>query len=694
MSTEMKLTKFRVQNYKSIKDSGWVTVDGSVTALVGKNEAGKSALLYALYKLNPVDGEKFDALREFPRGRYTYEFDSEDWPVITACFDIPDQVREELSAEVGADWAPTGVQITRKYSANLDHVFSPSQPPWSITKDKMAEWLAAKASAVRKMTSNEGGEEWAALKQEVTAHLESFVGQVKQLASMYSQPGRTIVSNLITYLSGKITADWTSPILGPLVQELEQIQETTKGKTPFQRAVEIVGQHLPKFIYFEDYSTLDDTLVISRFVQDWKNNPHDSKLRTKMALFKHVNLDPEELHRLGQENGENETVIRQRKDERSIRLSSASRAMTEKFQGWYRQREHSFRYHADNDYFRIWVTDDRSPDEIELANRSKGLQWFYSFYLVFLVEADEGHSNAILLLDEPGLHLHPSAQADLLEYFQSLSEDNQLLYTTHSPFMIDPDNLGRTRVVSEQKDGTTAVSDMVWPKNKEAIFPLQAALGYSLAQTVFAGKRTVVVEGITDYWILKAMNSFLKSLKRAHLSDDIVITPAGGSKEIMHFASLYMANDVEVVTLFDGDAPGRRYAAELQRVLFADGRRIVFVGEPAGKPEAELEDLIPRAQYLAAAAAANPSSIKGRALLLNADEEREPRVVNALTKYSTRVDKSSFQKDLTARRLLDDWTATPPSSLDPGLLSAFERLFGQINSAFDGAATPSLQAPA
>jgi len=688
MATEMKLTGFRVQNYKSIRDSGWVTVDGSVTALVGKNEAGKSALLSALYKLNPIDGEKFDGLREFPRGRYTYEFENEDWPVITACFEIPKDVQQELADQTEAQWAPTSVTIIRAYSGKLAHSFSPSQPPWSVSKDSVTGWMSAKASAVRKMTSNQGAEEWAGLKQEIAARLDAESGQLKLLSSVYSPQGRVIVGGLMSYLSGKISVDWTGPLLSPLVEELEAIQEAIKDKTPVQKAVEVVSKHLPKFIYFEDYSALDDTLVISRFVQDSKTNPHDSKIRTKMALFKHVSLDPEELHRLGQENGENEEEIRKRKDERSIKLSSASRAMTERFQGWYRQRQHGFRYHADNDYFRIWVTDDKSPDEIELASRSKGLQWFYSFYLVFLVEAEEGHSNAILLLDEPGLHLHPSAQADLLGYFDSLAEDNQLLYTTHSPFMIDPDNLGRTRVVTEQADGTTAVSDVVWPRNREAIFPLQAALGYSLAQTVFAGKRTLIVEGITDYWIIKAINSLLKSLKKTHLLEDIVVTPAGGSKEITHFASLYLANDVEVVTLFDGDAPGRRYAADLQKSLFVDGgKRIVFVGEPAGKPDAELEDLIPRPDYLAAAAAANPSSVKGKTLVLNPDEEKEPRVIAALKRYSARVNKDEFQKDLTARRLLDDWSTTKPSPLSTELVLAFEALFAEVNAAFDGIAS-------
>ena len=93
-----------------------------------------------------------------------------------------------------------------------------------------------------------------------------------------------------------------------------------------------------------------------------------------------------------------------------MKLSSASLDISKKFSQWFGQRRHKVRYQADGPYFRIWVSDDRRPDvDIELESRSKGFQWFFSFYLVFLVESDEGHKDAILLLDEPGLHLHPTA---------------------------------------------------------------------------------------------------------------------------------------------------------------------------------------------------------------------------------------------------------------------------------------------
>ena len=92
----MHLTAFRVQNYKKIRDSSWITVR-DLTAFVGKNEAGKSAWFRGLSKLNPSDGEKYDGLKEFPRRRYTDEFKQQDWPVASGRFELSDQDKQALA---------------------------------------------------------------------------------------------------------------------------------------------------------------------------------------------------------------------------------------------------------------------------------------------------------------------------------------------------------------------------------------------------------------------------------------------------------------------------------------------------------------------------------------------------------------------------------------------------------------------
>ena len=81
----MRLEKFRIQNYKKVQDTNWVNCR-DLTALVGKNEAGKSAIFRGLSELNPSDAEKYDGLKEFPRRRYTDEFKSHDWPVASGLF--------------------------------------------------------------------------------------------------------------------------------------------------------------------------------------------------------------------------------------------------------------------------------------------------------------------------------------------------------------------------------------------------------------------------------------------------------------------------------------------------------------------------------------------------------------------------------------------------------------------------------
>lgn len=145
----MKLVAFRVQNYKKIRDTGWVTVR-DLTAFVGKNEAGKSALFRGLSKLNPSDGEKYDGLKEFPRRRYTYEFKNQDWPVASGRFELDDSDREELSKLCVALSDAKHVICTRRYSWKLNIEFV---PPPSISALTVAEFKTAIEEFRRKVNS-------------------------------------------------------------------------------------------------------------------------------------------------------------------------------------------------------------------------------------------------------------------------------------------------------------------------------------------------------------------------------------------------------------------------------------------------------------------------------------------------------------------------------------------------------------
>ena len=149
-----------------------------------------------------------------------------------------------------------------------------------------------------------------------------------------------------------------------------------------------------------------------------------------------------------------------------------------------------------------------------LGTRSRGFVWFFSF-LAWYEDIKRQKQNVILLLDEPGLSLHGRAQGDLLSYFEAELAKHQLIYTTHSPFMIDPAKFQRVRIVQDlgidaketlpkDQDGTKVLTN-VFDATDDSLFPLQGALGYEIQQTLFIGPNSLVVEGPADMLYLRAV---------------------------------------------------------------------------------------------------------------------------------------------------------------------------------------------
>ncbi|MCL6251690.1 ATP-binding protein, partial [Altererythrobacter sp. KTW20L] len=248
--------------------------------------------------------------------------------------------------------------------------------------------------------------------------------------------------------------------------------ERNKLKTPapedLQNIQDLIAENLPKFVYYSNYGNLDSEIYLPHVVQNLKRDDlgarEAAKARTLRVLFNFVTLQPKEILELGQDfpmaegrtpTQEEIAEIATKKRDRTILLNSAATMLTKRFGEWWKQGDYIFEFQADGDHFRIWVSDAKRPEKVELEDRSTGLQWFLSFYLVFLVESRGEHRNAILLLDEPGLSLHPLAQRDLSLFFENLAQTNQLIYTTHSPFLVDADSLDRARKVYVGPDGST-----------------------------------------------------------------------------------------------------------------------------------------------------------------------------------------------------------------------------------------------
>ncbi|MCZ0938227.1 MAG: hypothetical protein OXJ55_06300 [Caldilineaceae bacterium] len=160
-----------------------------------------------------------------------------------------------------------------------------------------------------------------------------------------------------------------------------------------------------KEVYYSNYGNLDSEIYLPHVVENLRRDDlgpkEEAKARTLRVLFKFVRLRAEEILELGSDFMESQhgreptpeeiAEIAKKKRERSILLQSAGALLTRQFRDWWKQGNYVFELDADGNHFRIWVSDDRRPEKIELESRSTGLQWFLSFYLVFLVESMGEH---------------------------------------------------------------------------------------------------------------------------------------------------------------------------------------------------------------------------------------------------------------------------------------------------------------
>lgn len=609
----MQAKQFRIQNFRNIDDSGWISLD-RVTAFVGRNESGKTTLLKALHKFNPATDDPYDPMREFPRDRYVRDFvgtgpKGENWPVCSVAFAVCDELKTKIVDLLPSDLRPPAEVIaTRYYDGSITFEYEPTLADLPLSPESILAGLKAFASGARRIPAPASEQEEAtsqtrnALTQWATQWQEKF----KNFTDLRNDSGAKVIASLKADSETK-SSPQTADLIEALHKSVDPVLDAAKAGSFLPKLDELIEDALPVLIYFENYGVLDSAIYLPRFVDDLQRDSNNARVRTINAMFKHVALNVKEIADLGTEdarverqsgqqpNADTVTKDQRRKEERAIRLNSASNDISTRFSDWWSQRRHKIRYHADGDYFRIWVADDRRPDvEIELEARSKGFQWFFSFYLVFLVESAEGHKDAILLLDEPGMNLHPTAQQELLAFFERLAEKNQLVYTTHSPFLVDGEHIYRVRPVTEDNTGHSRISADTWPKDRETIFPLQAAAGYAMLRGLFQHKKNVLVEGMSDYYYLHALNQQCRAKGLEALSEDIYITPCGGTKLVGHLAALFLGQDVRPLILLDSDEAGRvRRDALLKELYLGQDSHVVMLDEALGQSglTVEIEDI-------------------------------------------------------------------------------------------------------
>ena len=565
----MKLKRVQVTNYRSIDDSEEFDVD-PVTCLVGKNEAGKSAILLALAALNPNEATPvtLDRERDYPRRnliRYEQTHGDEEAIVVRTIWELDEDELESIAEDVGEGVLKCPlVDVSRRYGQEIE-VRVPLD--YQATVKHHCDLFALNASERSMLKSPKTTDEMV----KVLRGLQSPTAKHSQLLLFLTQNGnartrvkRHVVDALPTFMyvsaydrmDGAIQIEETRQRIQTGVIDYDE----NRGSNLFVEFLEYAGVAIDKITDVATYETFNAMLqaastdITSQILDYWSQNPDlDVEVRIDQA-------------RPGDSAPFNQGTIARARIKNNL-------------------------HHVDTPF----------------SERSAGFVWFFSFLVKFAQLKKKADGPVVLLLDEPGLSLHGKAQGDLLRFIdEKLAPSHQVIYSTHSPFMVPADQLHRVRIVEDKVDSNTIprrsygtkVSQDVLQVDSDTLFPLQGALGYEATQTLFVGEHTLLVEGPSDILYLKALSAALKACGRTSLDPRWTICPAGGIDKIMPFVSLFAGKELHLAVLSDEAKGAKGKVDKIRQSEVLQAGHFFTVADFIDQPEGDIEDIFDPEVYI------------------------------------------------------------------------------------------------
>lgn len=568
----MKLKEVRIHKYKSFETEQKFDLEDDITILVGMNESGKTSALEAIAKTRYFQDDesfKFNSTHDYPRkDKKRMEKNGENPEAITCVYEIDNELKQTVEEEMGKGvLKSTSFSITTKYDNSRTISIS-------VDAKKFIEYKT-KELGISSETLNEK-----LLKVKNKSDLEAVQNE-------YTEENKVAgIKLFVKYFENK--NNWKYDPIGEYIYRV------------------LVAPKIPKFLYYDEYYSLPSRISIEKLNSE---SLEESEYKTAKSLFELADINIDD-------------IVKATSFEDYIAELEATESIIseELFKYWQTNKGLNITFQIDkvekseqrNIGYGQQVTDVKIVEHIldirvknkgvslPLKNRSKGFNWFFSFLVWFKKIQEDQNSNYILLLDEPGLNLHAAAQADLLRFLEDLSQNYQIVYTTHSPFMITSDKLQRVRTILETDKGSV-ISDSIQEKDPKTLFPLQAALGYDIAQNLFISKKNLLVEGVSDLIYLQYMSAILESTGKTGLSHDVTIVPTGGLEKVATFISLLRSNDLHIVCLLDSftDPKGKAKLDNIIAQKIINQKNIRFFNEfLESKKRADIEDLFTKNDYI------------------------------------------------------------------------------------------------
>ena len=610
----MILETIRVREYKNITDSGDVDIRDGVTCLVGKNESGKTSLLEALYRLNPLTTghpETFVPLRDYPRRRFGRDRERLlGIAPISATFELEE---EDIRAVEGVHGL--GVLASRQVKVSRDYE---NELRWEIECNEGKGRAAPPGGVPESLPAAAAGE----------------LG--KSLPS-----GRAREVNAVERPGDPPRLDSDLELLGGVRRILER--------------------RLPGFLYFDEYSVMSGRLSIPR-LQGGDGCTLAPSERTALSLLRLAGVDLSEF-------GAGDY------DARKASLEAAANEISDEVLRYWSQNpllsvdlDIDLDGHGvvDAPFIDIRIRNERHRVTLNFSERSQGFTWFFSF-LATLSELRRSE-RTVLLLDEPGLGLHAAAQRDLLRFIdERLAPSHQVIYSTHSPFMVAATDLECVRTV-EDRDGTgSRVSHAFFDHSEDTRLPLQASLGRELIRSLPVSSDTLLVQGPSDHVFLTTLSAHLEKQGRFSLDPRWTVVPVGGLSGVCAFAALLQASpNVAIIADLHGREDRLAESPMGREMIAREG--VIRLAEITGTEEADLEDLFEESFYVDLVNRSNAAAVE--AFEVQGDGRIVERIEN--------VTGTGFNRFLPARFLLEHPEALS-EQLDESTLDRFETLFRRVS---------------
>ena len=460
-----------------------------------------------------------------------------------------------------------------------------------------------------------------------------------------------------------------------------------EGDLDEDKAKEWAKANTPKFVYISDYDMSGNQIELDQLKARWENvgrqNRHQltNEDQTILVILDLAKIELDDFLEKGQ-SAEGRTV-------RSFDKRSASAYLTKQFGDLWQQKPVKFDIEIDGPTLNIFAVDEEIGMPVRLHRRSTGFRWYVSFAWRFTHATNGEFKDCVLLLEEPGVHLHFTGQRDLLKVFERLAEHNTILYTTHLASMVDQAHPERVRII-ESRDNHVAVTQGIVSSQRAPMAVIDQSLGLTGDHSGILGSRQVlVVEGGGDVVVLQKLSGLLKAAGKEGLSDKIHLWPADGAPKTPMYAGFAIGQGWDAGVLLDSDTEGNKAKTKIDALfvskIAADSGqqfRTIMLGKAAGTRQTDfaIEDLFPPKFFIDCVNDTFGLAIKPDELPEDGSDMITKKVEHVLkTKYNhSQLDKKRVMGEMWKR--FDTWKSL--DDLPANTVSRAEKVFKAINEAF------------